>query len=230
MNIIVFGRLIAISLIITVLVACGGSQPERMRPFAASPNLSVDLRDGSYLRQLRTVFAAPIYLNQQLLVERPELGRLYLEIVEVARAELGVELKSLEVKEGQSGLEYVAIRGASGDAPAVQLARESGSQAVLISRLNIYQARKGSSLGAEQGAHVQFVLTLKDVESGQEIWIANYNYRDKAVTDDLLALPNKFEGTGQRGAGWQSVEEIFRSGLSQSFQNLSALRQREFSA
>jgi len=212
---------------------CDRSGVDRARPFSSSPSLGVELKDSSSLRAINSVLIGPVMVSGQLRSEAHNFDYLYREVISVARGELDLEVIALSATSAAgSGLQgqSTAVYSLASKAAVMEQANEQGSDGVILFRLNIFQEREGSRLGAQSGAHVQFVATLKETQSGREVWVANYSYRDQAVTDNLLALRNKMESSPGQGAGWREAREIFRAGIEQAFKNLNSARQREFEA
>ncbi|MCB0311521.1 MAG: hypothetical protein KDD42_09810 [Bdellovibrionales bacterium] len=113
----------------------------------------------------------------------------------------------------------------------MQIAKKIGADAVVFTTLNSFVEREGSRLGAERPAQISFNMDLLRVSDQKSIWHASYFFRDQAVTENLLRVPQRIEDSAKPGwhAGWREADKILAEGLRSALTNLSLSREEQFS-
>jgi hypothetical protein len=108
---------------------------------------------------------------------------------------------------------------------AAGLARRTGADAVLVTRLLRYEERKGSRVGANNPARVGFSMTLYGARDGAALWDGSFHFGDKALSEDLLRLRDEREG---QGAGWHTARELLSSGFKAALKDIASRRRSAF--
>lgn len=92
-----------------------------------------------------------------------------------------------------------------------------------VLNVGTFKNLRGSVVGASEGAEVGFNLKLID-RSGQVLWTADFFHKDRALTDNILAL-NRSKGDRH---GWSDANQVLRRGLEQAFQVFNNTRRSLF--
>jgi TolB-like protein len=98
-------------------------------------------------------------------------------------------------------------------AKLLNIARDAGQQlhydAVLITSVKRYQARKGANYSVVRPASVYFSLQLLAVASGQILWSADFDQTQKTLFENILPS-TRSTGSGFR---WLTAAELASAGL-----------------
>jgi hypothetical protein len=96
---------------------------------------------------------------------------------------------------------------------ALYLAREAGQQlnfdAVLITEVEHYQTRTGSTYAVDRPASVAFSFKLLAIANGQVIWSADFAQTQQPLFENILST--RSTGSGFR---WLTAAELAEAGLS----------------
>lgn len=109
---------------------------------------------------------------------------------------------------------------------AVAWAKRVGADAILVTRLQNFIERSGSALGGEPGT-VHFEMTLMRVSDLQDVWTADYHFRDEALSDNIFRLGEKFDRNS--GPGWKKAHDVLEEGFSTALKDLANKRLSQFS-
>lgn len=85
---------------------------------------------------------------------------------------------------------------------------EFGADTVLIGTLTRWVERGGSARGAATPAAVGFVVSLRVAPTGQKLWNATFDERQKPLGENVL-VTSQYPGGGTR---WLTAEELARWG------------------
>ncbi len=93
------------------------------------------------------------------------------------------------------------------------LAKKTGEilkvKRVMVGYVWRYQRRVGSSIAVSRPASVGFTLCLVDAATGETLWNAVVEERQKSLSEDIM----KIRGFFKRGAKWLTVDELARFSL-----------------
>ena len=92
--------------------------------------------------------------------------------------------------------------------------------------LKTFKGLRGSGVGASQGAEVGFTLKLVSATSSSIFWQADFYHKDRALSDNFLALQRSAEDR----AGWSDANQVLGRGLKQAFSVFSGARRQLFMA
>ncbi len=96
------------------------------------------------------------------------------------------------------------------------------ADAVLQTKIMRYSERKGSRIGSNSPAIVDFTMTLIRVSDGKSVWDGSYHYSDAAISENLFKVS---EGPG---SGWRTALELLTEGFNSAVQDLATRRRAAF--
>lgn len=99
---------------------------------------------------------------------------------------------------------------------ALELGRKLGVDGVLYGDVHRYRERVGYDYAAQTPAAVSFTLDFVDEKSKQVIWTAAFSREQKALSQNVLDLPNFIANTGR----WVRAEDLAAQGAQDSLANL----------
>lgn len=197
---------------VVALVGCGAgagyqlpSKPDNL----SDPRLATQITDAPRLRSV-----------QSIVVMRPTVGTrkggfafsefdAYTTILQGAQ-----ELLSIRIEEGfeeKSAMRFSAKPG----------------RTILSTKLIRVEERRGSRIGGEP-AIVSFRITLSSSVDQEELWTAQFFYRQPQTSEDVLSW-GKGEKTKTAGiSGFKSAMEVFKEGVHLALADLSARREEQF--
>lgn len=190
---------------------------ENRNPFVSSQASKVKLRN------LRKVLLAPVFVGQGALQANNHLAMFEGRLEEVARGQLGIEsVSGRDVKKRAIEL-YGTRRPNYGD--RLSLMESFGCDSLLETEIVRFDERVGSTLGANSPAQVgvQYRLFTKEREP---VWEANYHFNDRALTEDLLSVRNRFSGV--EGAGFKGAPGLVEKSILQAVGELESQREQSF--
>ena len=187
---------------------------ESASPFAPASPFIARVANPKALASVNAVYLAPIVLSQQ--AARSNVVDLGLDerIKEVAKRELSMKV-----------IASVSGKNAQGERGYIDAARKAGADAVLITRIETFVERSGSTVGGEP-AVVGFSMSMVRCRDGVEAWRGDYNFRDQPLSDNLLKLGQSQGG----GRGWQSARDVILTGISVSIRDFNERRLSQFTA
>ena len=146
------------------------------------------------------------------------------ELEAALRSELGIEIIAPADAFGAGRINKSKIvRPEITKQQALEAAGKRGSDAVLLLKVHEFREREGSKVGVENPAAVFFSAAIYRAADGAEIWQASYNYKDQALTDNILRF-----GREQGSVSWKSAGELLRSGLGAMSRELASKRMQQF--
>lgn len=92
---------------------------------------------------------------------------------------------------------------------ARQVGKKTGADAVLITRVQRYNERHGSTYAADNPASVAFSMHLIDTTSGRVLCAAAFDETQQSLTDNLFS----FAKVIGRGFRWMTAEDLAREGV-----------------
>lgn len=101
-----------------------------------------------------------------------------------------------------------------------RVGRESGADAVLVGYLYRFRQRLGENYSAETPAAVAFSLHLVRTDDGRDLWYGFFEETQQALSENLFRLPLFIE----RGASWQTAEELAQYGLNEMWKTFPQKR------
>jgi hypothetical protein len=102
------------------------------------------------------------------------------------------------------------------DQNALQLGRKLAVDGVIYGAVHRYRERVGYDYAAQTPAAVSFTLNFVDEKSGQVIWTAQFSREQKALSQNVLDLPNFIANTGR----WVRAEDLAEQGAQEALVNL----------
>jgi len=91
-----------------------------------------------------------------------------------------------------------------------------GVDAVLVGALLSYVEREGGSFGARRPARVGFLLRLRRIPDGKELWRAEFEEAQKPLLEDITGL-GRFVA---RGGRYQTADELAAAGARAAAESL----------
>ncbi len=109
------------------------------------------------------------------------------------------------------------VDGVSGGKSGVikEIGESSRCNAVLVTTLSEFKQRQGGEFAVDAPASAAFELRLVDAESGNSLWIANFNETQVALLRNLFS----FSKAKSRGFKWITVEELVTQGLEEKLKD-----------
>jgi len=104
------------------------------------------------------------------------------------------------------------------DQNALALGRKVAADGVIYGTVNRYRERVGFDFGAQSPAAVAFTLNFVDENTKQVVWIAKFAREQKALSQNILDLPNFVS----RGARWVRAHDIAAEGINAALDNLQS--------
>ena len=105
---------------------------------------------------------------------------------------------------------------ANDDQNALELGRRLGVDGVLYGSVHRYRERVGYEYAAQTPAAVAFTLNFVDEHSKQIIWTANFAKEQKALSENVLDLPNFISNVGR----WVRAHDLAAQGAQEAVANL----------
>lgn len=102
---------------------------------------------------------------------------------------------------------------------ARQVGQKTGADAVLITRVQRYNERHGSTYAADNPASVAFSMHLIDTASGRVLCAAAFDETQQSLTDNLFS----FAKVIARGFRWMTAEDLAREGLKKKLESCAYL-------
>jgi hypothetical protein len=104
------------------------------------------------------------------------------------------------------------------DQNALALGRKVAADGVIYGTVNRYRERVGFDYAAQSPAAVAFMLEFVDENSKQVVWTAKYAHEQKALSQNILDLPNFVS----HGARWVRAHDIAVEGINGALDNLQS--------
>ena len=104
------------------------------------------------------------------------------------------------------------------DQNALALGRKVAADGVIYGVVNRYRERVGFDYAAQSPAAVAFVLNFVDENSKQVVWTAKFAREQKALSQNILDLPNFVS----HGARWVRAHDIAVEGINGALDNLQS--------
>ena len=104
------------------------------------------------------------------------------------------------------------------DQNALALGRKVAADGVIYGTVNRYHERVGFDYAAQTPAAVAFTLNFVDENSKQVVWTAKFARQQKALSENILDLPNFLS----HGARWVRAHDIAVEGINGALDNLQS--------
>jgi hypothetical protein len=101
---------------------------------------------------------------------------------------------------------------------ALTLGRKVGADGVIYGTVHRYKERVGFDYAAQSPAAVAFTLNFLDEKSKQVVWTAKFAREQKALSQNILDLPNFIA----HGARWVRAHDIAVEGINAAIDNLQS--------
>jgi hypothetical protein len=102
------------------------------------------------------------------------------------------------------------------DQNALALGRKLAADGVLYGTVNRYRERVGFEYAAQTPAAVAFTLQFVDEKSKQVVWTAKFAKEQRALTENVLDLPNFLANKGR----WVRAHDIAAQGVQEALEDL----------
>jgi hypothetical protein len=102
------------------------------------------------------------------------------------------------------------------DQNALALGRTVAADGVLYGTVNRYRERVGFDYAAQTPSAVAFTLQFVDEKSKQVVWTAKFAKEQKALTENVLDLPNFLANKGR----WVRAHDIAAQGVQEALEDL----------
>jgi hypothetical protein len=104
------------------------------------------------------------------------------------------------------------------DQNALELGRKLAVDGVVYGAVHRYRERVGYDFAAQTPAAISFALNFVDEKSKQVIWNASFSREQKALSQNVLDLPNFIHNTGR----WVRAEDLAEQGAQEALANLQS--------
>ena len=101
---------------------------------------------------------------------------------------------------------------------ALTLGRKVAADGIIYGTVNRYRERVGFDYAAQSPAAVAFTLNFVDENSKQVVWTAKFAREQKALSQNILDLPNFLS----HGARWVRAHDIAVEGINGALDNLQS--------
>jgi hypothetical protein len=183
------------------------------------------------LLHINSILVSPIAFDEEARQKVAAEQGFEADLETAFRAQLGVRVLSSRdltnpAKLPSDALQRSVESGALNRPQALRLAQEQKADALLETVVHRYVEREGSGVGVEQPANISFSISLLAASSGREIWYANYNFKDQALSENLFKASNR--GEGDRNVGWKRASDLLIGGFEKAARDLSERRSAQF--
>lgn len=107
---------------------------------------------------------------------------------------------------------------ANDDQNALELGHRLGVDGVLYGSVHRYRERVGYDYAAQTPAAVAFTLNFVDEHSKQIVWTANFAKEQKALTENVMDLPNFISNAGR----WVRAHDLAAEGVQKAVASLQS--------
>jgi hypothetical protein len=104
------------------------------------------------------------------------------------------------------------------DQNALELGRRLGVDGVLYGSVHRYRERVGYEYAAQTPAAIAFTLNFVDEHSKQIVWTANFAKEQKALSENVLDLPNFISNAGR----WVRAHDLAAQGAQEAVASLQS--------
>lgn len=101
---------------------------------------------------------------------------------------------------------------------ALELGRKVAADGVLYGTLHRYRERVGEDYAAESPAAVAFTFYFVDENTKQIVWTGKFAKEQKALSENILALPNFLSNKGR----WVRAHDVAVEGIQGALENLQS--------
>lgn len=204
---------------ILICVGCSGYSVTGGPGKTIRPRFESSVFNAEGLREINSLSVSPLVVEQGAAeaISGSE-DAMYDKLVNAIKTEMSIE--AIPVRDTKK------IIAESGMYPHAKWLTESarmGLDGMLVLRLHNYNLRKGSAVGADEGASVGFLMSVYRVADGKELWRGNYYFQDKALSENIFRLSRSGE------KGWVSAETLFEQGLQLAIRDFALKRVEAFS-
>lgn len=209
--------------LMTGIIGCQGFSATGGPGKIVNPSLVASTEQPRDLLTVNSVLILPPEVEQQGNLDIEQRKALYTQLHQTFSEESGVQVVDAARVEAQAEIFERPLAKQA----ALDLARAQGADSVLVTRLHNLVARKGSSVGANQGTQIDLSYSMVRVSDGKTVWEANYFFEDQALSENILRLNQRLkEGSG---LSWNSTEDVVRKALQSASRDFASRRVEQFS-
>ena len=206
-------------LVAAFLSACSGFSVTGGPGTTFVPLLKSQIVDKNQLFKVNSILVVPVSYAHDVSKRQGELSWIRHGVAEAFKSEAGLEIVDLT-----SGEEFMTPELRQ-DLP--ELAGKYGADGVLLTFVDSITERSGSRLGADQPAAVSFRLELVGSKEFQSLWKASYVYNDRALSENMLTIDQRFKDKGRK-PGWRTARELVMRGVREAALALGEERNKKF--
>ena len=166
------------------------------------------------LQKIQSIYIDDIGYHNNFNLDEFTRKEIYKKLVDAFTQQVNLRVYSKEIVTGQSK-QPVIVSFSNGNN------LKAKSDGILKLTLNDYKERVGSQFGSTSPAKISFQINLLRQTDNKLIWSANYFFLDKAVTDNLFEIKERF--TDSKPNGWQKASELLIQGFNESAQKLESV-------
>lgn len=205
-----FSKLLLASL---VTCGCAGYSALGGPGKLVNPSLMSATANPRELVTLNTLCVSALVPSRDAKISPETLSSLDHELARALQASSGLEIKSLATQKiGKSGSQRPS--------------NAKGCDAVMNTDLHQYVERSGGAYGSNSPALVDMAMQIRRVSDSRVLWEGTYVYRDAALSENLLRLPQRLET--DNGLSWRRADELAREAFEATAHDISKRREEAF--
>lgn len=192
-------------LVIGFFLGCTEKSPFIVQNRVDLSPLTIESSKANDLLTINSLCILPPTIHRQInKLSTDEVKRV---LIDAAKSELAMELLSINVAQNEN-------------------TKKLGCDGVLQTDISKFIEREGSTLGSEAGAQLTFSFEIIRSSDSKKIWGASYAFKDKALSEDVIAFGKGVANKG--GIGWSSASRMLRNGFIQGLRELNSQRTDTF--
>lgn len=175
------------------------------------------------LLSVTSLMIMPVQFDEGVRSKEKYAESFYDALVNAFRAEV-----EMDVIVDKSLLERLKAAGGVSCLEAGRKAASSlGGDAVVCTTLHSFTERRGSSVGAESPAQINFTMQILRVSDGVPIWGGDFVFKDQALTENLFAIEQRV-AERPSNPGWQSATSVLERGFREASADFARQRLAKF--
>ena len=217
-------ELISLLFLAAVCSSCAPTSGNVPKYGAPTGNFVGTTGDASRLLSANSILILPVMFDEKARAQSPNAPLYYDALVNAFRSDVDVDLKADERLLRDLNMAGIPQCGR----PQIEAARRYDAEAVLCTTIHQFTEREGSALGAERPASLSFSMEMRRAEDGELIWGGDFVFRDAALNENLLRLPQLVSERSAAGGGWQSARSALVRGFREASQDFARKRLEKF--